>query len=389
MKKEEASLYSAIVEISQDKDIDKSVVIKALEFALTNSAAKKYIQYSNIEARFETTENIVRIFYYKKVVENVNDDNNEISIISAKDIDSQSQLDDEIEYEIESEEFINIIAQTARQAFFQKIEEYENQIIKEKYQDNIKEIIFGTIGQVNKNRCIVNLKKNASAVLDKKNQIYNEKLTPGESIKSLLSDIYTEGTRTTIFLSRTHPDFLAKLLELEIPEVYDSTVEILAVARDPGKRAKVAVKSNNSDVDPVGSCVGKRGERIQAIVNELNGEKIDVVRWSSDTAKFISDALVPAEINKIEINDEKNIANVFVDMQNIVLAIGKKGQNVKLASKLTKFEINILLLEDKNEETEEDLPNVQLFSGEEESNTNIKKDNSHTTESTSPVAHQN
>ena len=370
--KENFNISEAINEISHDKDIDKELVIKAFEEAMTISAKKKYEQYDNIEARYEEDESI-RLFYYKTVVESVDDKVNEISLKEAQSIDSQSQLEDEIEYEIDRHEFANVIAQTVRQTFFQKLGECENHLLKEKYQDKVKKIVFGSVGQVNRNRCIVNLKRNVSAVLDYKSQIPNEKLVPGEPVKALLTEIATDGTKTILLISRAHSEFLIKLFELEIPEIEDNTIEILAVARDPGRRAKVAVRSNNSDVDPVGSCVGRGGERIQSIVNELNGEKIDVVRWSNDLKKFISDSLVPAEINNIELDTENNVANVFVDMQNLALAIGKKGQNVKLASKLTQFELNIRTLEEegKEEEDKEDnMPDLQLFSEESVDNSN-------------------
>ena len=372
--KENFNISEAINEISHDKDIDKELVIKAFEEAMTISAKKKYEQYDNIEARYEEDESI-RLFYYKTVVESVDDKVNEISLKEAQSIDSQSQLEDEIEYEIDRHEFANVIAQTVRQTFFQKLGECENHLLKEKYQDKVKKIVFGSVGQVNRNRCIVNLKRNVSAVLDYKSQIPNEKLVPGEPVKALLTEIATDGTKTVLLISRAHSEFLIKLFELEIPEIEDNTIEILAVARDPGRRAKVAVRSNNSDVDPVGSCVGRGGERIQSIVNELNGEKIDVVRWSNDLKKFISDSLVPAEINNIELDTENNVANVFVDMQNLALAIGKKGQNVKLASKLTQFELNIRTLEEEGKEEEDkdkedNMPDLQLFSEESVDNSN-------------------
>ena len=236
------------------------------------------------------------------------------------------------------------------------------------------------MGQANKNRSIIHLKKNISAILDTKDSIPFEKLTTGDSVRALLKEIDEKDSKKKFLkLSRTHPDFLMKLLELEIPEVDDKTIEVVAVARDPGRRAKIAVRTNNPDVDPVGSCVGRGGERIQTVVNELNGERIDVVKWSSNLTQFIKEALVPAEIDHIKLDTENNTANVFIDDQNLALAIGKKGQNVRLASQLTQLELNIRTLENTqspSEETEstEDVPEIQLFSDDSPQNTEEKND---------------
>ena len=368
--KKDTSLTLAISEISLDKDIDKDLIVQTIEKTIVDAAKKKYPQYSNIEAQFDDSADMIHLYYYKTVTKDVTDENNEISIQQAKEVDSEAQLDDEISYEIEEEDYGNIIAQTARQGFFQKINELENSLLIEKYTDQIGEIVHGTVGQVNKNRSIIHLKKNVSAILDSRDAIPFEKLTSGETIKALLKEIDEKDSKKKFLkLSRTHPDFLLKLLKLEIPEVDDKTIEVLAVARDPGRRAKIAVKTNNPDVDPVGSCVGRGGERIQTVVNELNGERIDVIKWSEDIKQFIVAALVPAEIDHIDLNTENNIANVFINDQNLALAIGKRGQNVRLASQLTQFELNIRMLEETKSESEETIeagkeeavPEIDLF----------------------------
>ena len=364
--KTNTSLTSAISEISLDKDIDKDLIVQTIEKTIVDAAKKKYPQYSNIEAQFDDGADMIRLYYYKTVTKDVTDENNEISIGQAKEIDSEAQLDDEISYEIEEGDYGNIIAQTARQGFFQKINELENSLLIEKYTDQIGKIVHGTVGQVNKNRSVIHLKKNVSAILDSRDAIPFEKLTSGEAIKALLKEIDVKDSKKKFLkLSRNHPDFLLKLLKLEIPEVDDKTIEVLAVARDPGRRAKIAVKTNNPDVDPVGSCVGRGGERIQTVVNELNGERIDVIKWSDNLKQFIVDALVPAEIDHINLDTENNIADVFIDEQNLALAIGKRGQNVRLASQLTQFELNIRMLEDtksESKESDDDVPEIQLFS---------------------------
>ena len=368
--KKDISLTSAINEISQVKDIDKDLIIQTLEKTIVDAAKKKYPQYSNIEAQFDESEDSIRLYYYKTVAKKVLDENNEIAIEKAQEVDSESQLEDEISYEIEEEDYSNTIAQTARQGFFQKINELENSLLIEQYTEQIGKIVHGTVGQVNKNRSLIILTKNINAILDTRDAIPFEKLTSGDVVKSLLKEIdERDPKKKYLKLSRTHPDFLLKLLELEVPEVDDKTIEVVAVARDPGKRAKIAVKTNNSDIDPVGSCVGRGGERIQTVVNELNGERIDVIPWSEDFKQFIVDALVPAEIDHIELNTENNIADVFINDKNLALAIGKRGQNVRLASQLTQFELNIRMLEETKSEPEETtdagkeaaVPDIDLF----------------------------
>ena len=360
------NLASAIQEISNDRDIDKATIVRALEEAMVASAQKKYVNYKELTARYEDGD--IRLFQYKKVVQKVEDQDNEIALEIAKEVDAESQLDDEMEYEIDKHDYSDVIAQTMRQTLFQKIKEYENQLLEKKYRDKVGQILYGKIEKTTYQKCIVSLQKNAVAILEHKEQIVAERLNIGDPIKALLYEIDTEEERVVLKLSRTHPNFLRELFKLEVPEVDDRTIEIVSVARDPGKRAKVTVRSSNSDVDPVGSCVGRGGERIKAIVNELNGEKIDIIRWTNDIEQQITDAMIPAELNRIEINEENSVANVFVDETNLALAIGKKGQNVKLASRLTKFEINIRTAEtaetevDTTDKTEEEeTPEIQLF----------------------------
>ena len=360
------NLASAIQEISNDRDIDKATIVRALEEAMVVSAQKKYVNYKELTARYEDGD--IRLFQYKKVVQKVEDQDNEIALEIAKEVDAESQLDDEMEYEIDKHDYSDVIAQTMRQTLFQKIKEYENQLLEKKYRDKVGQILYGKIEKTTYQKCIVSLQKNAVAILEHKEQIAAERLNIGDPIKALLYEIDTEEERVVLKLSRTHPNFLRELFKLEVPEVDDRTIEIVSVARDPGKRAKVTVRSSNSDVDPVGSCVGRGGERIKAIVNELNGEKIDIIRWTNNIEQQITDAMIPAELNRIEINEENSVANVFVDETNLALAIGKKGQNVKLASRLTKFEINIRTAETaetevdtKDKTEEEETPEIQLF----------------------------
>ena len=352
-------IANAIEEISQERDIEQKTIIKALEETMLVAAQKKYTNYKEIEARYE--EGQIFLFQYKKVVNKVEDEDNEISLKIAKEVDSEAQLDDEIEYEIDKEEYIDVLAQTVRQVLFQKIKEYENELLKEKYRDKIGQILTGQIERFTRDKCIISLQKNSTAILEYKEQIQGERLNLGDTIRALLYEIGAVEKRVVLKLSRTHPNFLRELFKLEVPEVEDETIEILSVARDPGKRAKVMVRSNNSDVDPVGSCVGKGGGRIQAVVNELHGEKIDVIRYTESIEQQIIDAMVPAQLQRVKVDEENSVADIFVDEDNLALAIGKKGQNIKLASRLIKFELNIRTLETTVEEKQEELPAVQLF----------------------------
>lgn len=352
------SIVDAIEEISNEKDIDQQIIIKALEEAMLVAAQKKYTNYKEIEARYE--EGNICLFQYKKVVAKVEDEDNEIPLEIAKQVDPEAQLEDEIEYEINRDQYVDVLAQTVRQGLFQKIREYENQLLKEKYRDKIGQIVTGQIERVTREKCIISLQKNATAILEYKEQIPGERLNLGDTIRTILYDIEDMDKRVVLKLSRTHPNFLRELLKLEVPEVDDETIEVISVARDAGKRAKVMVRSNNSDVDPVGSCVGKGGVRIQAIVNELNGEKIDVICHKESIEQQIIDAMVPAELQRVEIDEENDSADIFVDEDNLALAIGKKGQNIKLASRLVKYELNIRALTEEGQKQEE-LPEVQLF----------------------------
>ena len=357
------NIAAAIEEISQEKRIDIKTIVKALEETMELSAKKIYKDYKEIEARYENND--IHLFYYKKVVNEVQDKDNEISLEIAKKVDTTAQIDDEIEYEIKKDQYINVLAQTFRQGLFQKIKEYENQFLEAKYRDKVGKIVSGQVERVTREKCIIALDNSASATLEYKEQIPGERLSIGDSINALLFNIEQIDKRVFLKLSRTHPNFLRELFRLEIPEVDNEDIEVLSIARDPGKRAKVIVNTDNSDIDPVGSCIGKGGSRIQVIINEINGEKIDVIRWNNSIKELIMSAMVPAELRRVEVDEENFTADIFVDEDNLALAIGQKGQNIKLASRLTKFELNIKTLETEKETTEE-VPEIQVFSGEKE-----------------------
>jgi len=334
-------LMEAITELSHERGLDPEAIIEAIEDAIVGAAYRKYKNYRNIEAVLNPDTGDVDLMHYKVAVEEVNDPDNEISLEQVQKMDPDAELGDEVEYEIDSKEFKGVIAQTARQLIYQKIREAERESVLDKYRDKKGEIIHGSVSRIERGRVIITVGNTTEAVLEYREQIPFEKLQTGESVRALLLDLQSDGKGPQLFVSRTHPNFLKKLFEVEVPEVYDGIIDIIAAAREPGKRAKVAVYTNDSDIDPVGACVGMRGSRVQAIVSELCGERIDVVEWSENLEQFISNALAPADLMDIDLNEEKKEANITIVRDQLSLAIGKQGQNVRLASKLTGIMINI------------------------------------------------
>ena len=335
-------LLDAIVELSQDRGLDQDAIIEAIEGAIVGAAYKKYKEYKTIEAVLNRQTGQIELMYYRTVVEKLEDPNNEILMSEAHKMDPLAECGDEVEYEIDSSEFAGVIAQTARQLIFQKIKEAERGHVLEKYQDKVGEIVHGSVSRIERGQVIVLVSQSVEAVLERREQIPFEKFQPGESVRGLLIDLRSEGRGPQLVLSRTHPKFLMKLMETEVPEVYDNIIDVINAARDPGRRAKIAVKSNDPEVDPVGSCVGVRGSRIQAVVAELCGERIDVVEWSEIPEQFIANAIAPADIVEMNLDEENRKVDLMVAPDQLSLAIGKQGQNVRLASRLTDFSINVI-----------------------------------------------
>ncbi len=352
-------LLEAVAELSQERGLEQDAIIEAIGDAIVGAAHRKYKTYKNIEAMFNPQTGQFDLMHYKVVVEDVNDPDNEILIDEAHELDPLAECGDEVEYEIDSIEFSNVIAQTARQLIFQKINEVERETVLEKYHEKINDIIHGSVSRFERGRAIILINNTVEAVLERREQIPFEKLQVGDHTQGLLLEVRSEGRGPQLVLSRTHPDFLIKLFELEIPEVYDGVIEVISAAREPGKRAKVAVHTNDPDVDPVGACVGVRGSRIQTIVSELCGERIDVVEWSNALEQFIANALAPADLMEMDLHEESGVADVKIMPDQLSLAIGKQGQNVRLASKLTGITINIIAWENPEkralEEKEADL----------------------------------
>lgn len=335
-------LLEAIVELSHERGLEQESIIEAIEDAIIGAAYRKYKNYKNIDATFNLQTGKIDLLHYKTVVEELRDEENEISLAEAQSLDPLAESGDEVEYEIDSSDFVNIIAQTARQLIFQKINEAERESVSNKYTEKVGEILHGTVSRVERGRVIILIGNSVEASLDRREQIPGEKLQPGDHVRALLLSLNPDGRGPQLLLSRTHPKFLIKLFEVEVPEVYDGLIEVISASREPGKRAKVAVHTNDPDIDPVGACVGVRGSRIQAVVSELCGERIDVIEWSRELEMFIANALAPADIVEMNLDEENCAADIQILPDQLSLAIGKQGQNVRLASKLTGITINII-----------------------------------------------
>lgn len=335
-----AELRKAIEQISKDRGIDKDLLIDTLERAVRSSVTKKYGEDVDIEVSFNEDKGAFEVYQFKRVVEKVQDPVNEILLAEAQKQDPNFQIDDDLGIELKIEELGRIAAQSAKQVIIQRMREAEQEIIYEEYKDRKREIISGIIQRRDRSGWIINLGR-TEALLPKEEQIPKERFRRGDRIQALLIDVRKEGRGPQIIVSRSHPDYLTVLFHREVPEVADGFVRIMGVARDPGGRAKVAVMSTDRDVDPVGACVGVRGSRIQNIVQELRGERIDIIVWSPEITTYAVNALSPARISRITVDEEDRVLEVIVPDDQLTLAIGRKGQNVTLAAKLLGWKIDI------------------------------------------------
>jgi len=334
------SLKHAIEQIVKEKGIDRQVVVEAMEQAVLTAANKKYRNTRELEAHYNSDTGEVELFEFVVVVDEVEDSYKEISLEEAREIDPDVEIGDSLGEKLDSSGFTRIAAQTAKQVIIQKVREAERETIFNEYNDRQWEIITGMVRRFEKGDLLVDLGR-AEAILPSKEQMPREVYRPGDRIRAIITEIRITPKGPQIILSRTHPSMLAKLFEAEVPEVAEGIVEINAIVRDPGSRAKVAVSSNDPDVDPVGACVGMRGARVQNVVSELRGEKIDIIPWSEDIARFACNALSPAQVSKVFVDEENRSLEVVVADDQLSLAIGKRGQNVSLAARLTGCRIDI------------------------------------------------
>jgi N utilization substance protein A len=335
-----SDLNRIIEQVGKDKGIDKKVLIDALEQALLAAARKKYGPKQEIESKYNEEAGEIELFQFKTVVQEVKNPHTEIEFASARELDADVEIGDSLGTKIDLTEFGRIAAQTAKQVIIQKVKDAERENIFEDFKDRKGEVISGTVQRFERGSIIVNLGR-AEAVIPQQELVPRETYKPGDRIRAYVLDVRKTPKGPQIILSRSNANFLVKLFEMEVPEVSEGIVKILNAAREPGSRAKIAVYSEDADVDPVGACVGMKGSRVQSVVQELRGEKIDIIPWSEDAASFVCNALAPAEISKVIIHQDTRSMEVIVEDDQLSLAIGRRGQNVRLAAKLTDWKIDI------------------------------------------------
>lgn len=338
---ESKELIMAIEELEKERGINKEYLLESLEAALVTAYKRNFDSAENVKVTMDAESGDIKVFSLKEVVESVEDDMTQISLEDAKKQDKKINLGDTMQIEIIPRDFGRIAAQTAKQVIVQKIREAERDMVYTEYSDRKGEIVSGLVQKSEGGTVVLDLGK-LEGIMLVKDQIPTESYRVNDKIRAYVVSV-EKGIKGApqVLVSRSHPDFVRKLFEFEIPEIYEGLIEIKSVSRDAGSRSKVAVYSTNENIDPVGSCVGQKGIRIQNIINELKGEKIDVIEWDEDPAVFISAALLPAQVMAVDIKEEEKFAQVIVPDDQLSLAIGKSGQNARLAAKLTNWKIDI------------------------------------------------
>ena len=334
--------------VARDKSIDKNIVISAMEDAIQKAAKTRYGSENEIRAEIDPTTGQTNLARLLEVVEVVENKATEIDLKEARKKNKEAEIGDFISEELPPIEFGRIAAQSAKQVIFQKVRDAERDRQYDEFKDKIDEVISGIVKRVEYGNVIVDLGRN-EAIIRRDELLPRESFRSGDRVLAYIQDVRREPRGPQIFLSRTSNNFMAKLFMQEVPEIYDGIVEIISVARDPGSRAKIAVHTSDNSIDPVGACVGMRGSRVQSVVNELQGEKIDIVKWSPDIATFVISSLAPAEATKVVLDEEIERIEVVVPDDHLSLAIGRRGQNVRLASQLTKWDIDILTEAEESE----------------------------------------
>src|SRR5277367_3656520 len=340
--------------VARDKGIDKDEVLEAMEQAIQKAGRSKYGQEYDIRAEIDRRNGEIRLLRFREVVDVVENEATHIPLPAAKRLNADAEVGDFITDPLPPIDFGRIAAQTAKQVIVQKVRDAERQRQFLEFKDRVGEIVNGLVKRVEFGNVVVDLGR-AEALLRRDELIPRETFRTGDRVRAYIADVRQEPRGPQIFLSRTHPQYMAKLFAQEVPEIYDGIIEIRAVARDPGSRAKIAVISRDSGIDPVGACVGMRGSRVQAVVGELQGEKIDIIPWSQDPATFVVNALAPAEVSKVVMDEEQRRIEVVVPDDQLSLAIGRRGQNVRLASQLTGWDIDILTEAEESERRTEEV----------------------------------
>ena len=335
-----SELKRLIEQVSREKGIDRQTLIQTLEEAIKSAIRKRYGAKLDLDVTFNEEYGEIEAFQFKEVVEEVTDPDKEVILAEALKLDSESEVGDELGIRMDTEMLGRIAAQSAKQVIIQKMKDAEREVVYDEFKGRKGEIVNGLVQRVDKGSILVNVGQ-AEAVLPQKEQIPREIFRQGDRIRSYVLDVKKISKGPQIVLSRTHPHFLIQLFHAEVPEISEGIVSIISAAREPGSRAKIAVISKDSDVDPVGACVGMKGTRVQNVVQELRGEKIDIIPWNMDPAKFVVNGLAPAIISKVIVDQANRSMEVIVPDDQLSLAIGKRGQNVRLASKLTNWRIDV------------------------------------------------
>jgi len=333
-------LVKAMQVLEEEKGISRQVIKEALESALALAYKKNYDQAQNVEVQFDENKGTIKVYSVKEVVETNYDSTLEISLEEALKINRAYEIGDKIKFEVTPKDFGRIATQTAKHVIMQRIREAERENIFEEFSQYVDEIMTGTVERQDHRFIYVNIGR-VEAIMPLGEQIPSEQFEPDQRIKVYVAKVDKTSKGPQIVVSRAHNDFLRRLFEQEVPEIYDGTVEVMSIAREAGDRAKVAVRSRDKNIDPVGTCVGPRGQRVQAIVNELNGENMDIIEWNEDPVVFIQNALSPAQVLKVDFNEEAHACIVVVPDNQLSLAIGKRGQNARLAARLTTYKIDI------------------------------------------------
>ncbi len=333
-------LKREIDQIAKDKGINRDVIIGAVEEAMRQAARRKFGAEKEIEARFNEESGEVELFEFRTVVEEIVEADTQVLVGRARELDPEVEIGDEIGVKLDASSFGRILAQTAKQVIIQRVRDAEREIVYDEYKDRAGEVVNGIVRRFEKGSLIVDLGR-AEAVLPAKEQVMRESYRPGDRVRAYVLDVNKASKGPQIVLSRSSMEFLTKLFELEVPEIYEKIVRIESASREPGVRSKIAVASRDSDVDPVGACVGMKGSRVQSVVQELRGERIDIVPWSPDAARYVCSALSPAQVSKVIIDEAEKSMDVIVPDDQLSLAIGRRGQNVRLAVQLTGWKIDI------------------------------------------------
>lgn len=335
-----SEVINAIADLEKERGINADILFDAIEVALITAFKKNFYSNENVRVSMDRKTGEIHVYAQRKVVDDVYDPDTEISLADAKEISKKYELDDIVENEVTPRNFGRIAAQTAKQVVIQRIREAERDATFTQYSDKDGDIVNGIVTTLDKRGLVVNIGR-TEALLPTQELIPGETFKIGERIKAYITKVEKSLKGPQVFISRTHPGLVKRLFELEVPEIYEGIIEIVSVAREAGSRTKMAVMTKMENIDPVGSCVGQKGTRVQNVINELRGEKIDIIEWSPNYAQYIASALNPAEVLAVDVKEEEKTAKVVVPDNQLSLAIGKEGQNARLAARLTGFKIDI------------------------------------------------